>query len=197
MEPSVQPSHVSATVACVLDRLLGLQGMQSLESPLQDSKSLIRLWAHEAMRVFHDRLVDDADRGWFCALLAQMVPKHTGSAFDGVFTINASVPPSPAAAHKAPPESREEAAKQREQAEASAALRDVLFADFLQPGAAENAKYQEASDVGKLLKQVEDSLTVYNDQVCVPIIRVHIMLMGTLHRGFMLPSHRTLATSAW
>lgn len=139
--------------------------MQSLGSPLQDSRSLIRLWAHEAMRVFHDRLVDDADRGWFCALLSQMVPKHMASAFDGVFNVSNSVPPSPAAALKAPPESIEEAAKQREQAEASAALRDVLFADFLQPGSAEMAKYQEATDVSKLLKRVEDSLMDYNEQV--------------------------------
>jgi hypothetical protein len=140
------------------------------------------------MRVFHDRLVDDADRGWFCALLAQLVPKHTGSAFDGVFTINASVPPSPAAAHKAPPESLEEAAKQLEQAEASAALRDVLFVDFLQPGAAENAKYQEASDVGKLLKRVEDSLTDYNEQVSS--ITVQNLSVTTLQCRIMLSAYK-------
>jgi dynein heavy chain len=141
--------------------------MQSLGVPVQDSKGLVRLWAHEAMRVFHDRLVDDSDRGWFCALLSQMLPKHMGSAFEEVFVVNAEEPPSPAvAARKAPPaDSIADEAKLAEQKAAAAGLRNVLFADFLQPGGADAAKYQEASEVAKLLKRVEDSLTDYNEQV--------------------------------
>jgi dynein heavy chain len=30
---------------------------------------LIRIWYHENMRVFHDRLIDDADRIYFKKLL--------------------------------------------------------------------------------------------------------------------------------
>eukprot|EP00878_Enallax_costatus_P042750 GHUV01050210.1.p1 GENE.GHUV01050210.1~~GHUV01050210.1.p1 ORF type:complete len:130 (+),score=39.22 GHUV01050210.1:26-391(+) len=45
------------------------QGMQSVGVPVANGRSLVRLWAHEALRVFHDRLVDDADRDWFCGLL--------------------------------------------------------------------------------------------------------------------------------
>lgn len=140
--------------------------MQSVGVPVSDSKGLVRLWAHEAMRVFHDRLVDDADRGWFCALLANMLPKHFGSAMDNVFTVPTDEPPSPALGHsKAAADSIADAAKLAEQKLAAAALRNVLFADFLQPGGPNEAKYQEAGDVGKLLKQVEDSLIDYNEQV--------------------------------
>jgi dynein heavy chain len=140
--------------------------MQTLGVPVQDSKGLVRLWAHEAMRVFHDRLVDDADRGWFCALLSQMLPKHMGTAFEEAFVVNAEEPPSPAvAARKAPPaDSIADEDKLKEQKAAAAGLRNVLFADFLQPGGAD-AKYQEASEVAKLLKRVEDCLTEYNEQV--------------------------------
>lgn len=141
--------------------------MQSLGVPVQDSQSLVRLWAHESMRVFHDRLVDDSDRGWFCALLAKMLPKHLCAAFDEVFTVSADEPPSPAvAAHKAAAaDSIADEAKVAEHKAAAAALRNVLFADFLQPGGVDTAKYQEAVDVGKLLKRVENSLADYNEQV--------------------------------
>jgi dynein heavy chain len=33
----------------------------------------LRLWSHECMRVFHDRLIDDIDRNWFKSLLSTTV----------------------------------------------------------------------------------------------------------------------------
>ena len=33
----------------------------------------LRLWAHECLRVFHDRLIDDQDRSWFKDLIASTV----------------------------------------------------------------------------------------------------------------------------
>lgn len=134
----------------------------------------MRLWAHEAMRVFHDRLVDDSDRGWFCSLLAGMLPKHIGLAFEDVFASKPEQPPSPAVAARGAAAAAgggadgiADAARAAEQKAAAAALRNVLFADFQQlgSGGAEAAKYQEASEAGKLLKRVEDSLADYNEQV--------------------------------
>jgi len=149
-------------VFCVLHS----QGMQSVGVPLQDSNGLVRLWAHEAMRVFHDRLVDDADRGWFSALVSDMLEKHTGLVFGDVFTLDADTPPSPASPSRLKAAASEaDADIVRKQQAAAAALRNVLFADFLQSGGSDAAKYQEASDVSKLLKRVEDSLEDYNEQV--------------------------------
>jgi dynein heavy chain, axonemal len=37
---------------------------------------MVRLWTHETLRVFHDRLTDDSDRAWFGKLLVEMLEKH-------------------------------------------------------------------------------------------------------------------------
>lgn len=159
---SFQRTHVTTGSAagvfacgCVM-----LQGMQSIGVPLQDSRSLVRLWAHEALRVFHDRLVDDEDRDWFCGLLADMLPKHLRLQFSDVCQVHPG-----GATAKVAEDGVEEAKEKARRAAAAAALRGVLFADFLQPGGAENAKYQEATDSAKLLKAVEDALADYNVQV--------------------------------
>jgi dynein heavy chain len=135
--------------------------MQSIGVPVQDSRSLVRLWAHEALRVFHDRLVDDTDRDWFCGMLAGMLPKHLGMQFADVFQVDAAAAVTVADAAAVVSADAELARR----AAAAVALRGVLFADFLQPGGAESAKYQEATDAGKLLKAVEDALADYNAQV--------------------------------
>jgi hypothetical protein len=61
------------------------QGIQRLGVPLSDPKQLVRLWAHETLRVFHDRLINDDDRLWFCDYLKQMVDTTMGLKFDKVF----------------------------------------------------------------------------------------------------------------
>lgn len=44
-----------------------------------------RLWAHEALRIFHDRLVSDDDRRWFANFLKVSVQEHLKLPFDDVF----------------------------------------------------------------------------------------------------------------
>jgi dynein heavy chain len=47
-----------------------IQGMLSADiKTVKDSKDIVRLWAHECMRVFQDRLVDKTDKDWFKELL--------------------------------------------------------------------------------------------------------------------------------
>ena len=47
-----------------------------------DKAKLTRLWAHEVLRVFSDRLVDEADRGWFLAELRDTTKRHFNVSFD-------------------------------------------------------------------------------------------------------------------
>ena len=61
--------------------LLYVQGMLMV-SPKQCSskQALVRLWLHESMRVFHDRLVDDQDKSHFRGILLELVGKNLSSA---------------------------------------------------------------------------------------------------------------------
>ena len=55
-----------------------------------DCISCRRLWAHEALRIFHDRLVNDDDRRWFGNYLKAAVQEHLHLKFDEVFATPAS-----------------------------------------------------------------------------------------------------------
>lgn len=43
-------------------------------------QALVRLWLHESLRVFHDRLVDDQDKSHLRSILLEMVNKHLSTA---------------------------------------------------------------------------------------------------------------------
>lgn len=53
-----------------------------MTSPKQcnSKQALVRLWLHESLRVFHDRLVDDEDKSHLRSILLEMVGTHLSSA---------------------------------------------------------------------------------------------------------------------
>ena len=55
-------------------------------STLNDVNVLKRLWAHEVMRVYYDRLVDDSDRAWLVKNLKEVMQKDFDTSFDELFT---------------------------------------------------------------------------------------------------------------
>lgn len=64
------------------------QGMSFVGVPVESPRALVRLWAHECLRIFHDRLVDETDRAWFRGLLARQVEVHMGIPFAEAFPTN-------------------------------------------------------------------------------------------------------------
>ncbi|KAL3154307.1 hypothetical protein ABBQ32_013792 [Trebouxia sp. C0010 RCD-2024] len=57
------------------------QGML-MASPKQcnSKQALVRLWLHESLRVFHDRLIDDQDKSHLRSILLELVAKNLSSA---------------------------------------------------------------------------------------------------------------------
>jgi dynein heavy chain len=121
------------------------QGVSMVGSAPADTASLVRLWAHESQRIFHDRLVSDEDRLWFCNYLKEMINKHVGLKFEDVFR---------------PPGADKGAAVELKE------MDRIMFGDFMVPGA-ENPKYEEILSQQKLVATIEEYLADYNTQVCV------------------------------
>jgi dynein heavy chain len=49
------------------------QGMCMFAGVMEGKKTMVKLWSHECLRVFHDRLVNDEDRLWFFRYLQNRV----------------------------------------------------------------------------------------------------------------------------
>ena len=116
------------------------QGVSMIGEAPQNQLELIRLWSHETLRVFHDRLVNDEDRMWFFSFLKQMVDRHTGQKFDKVFAAwdfdkNGTVD--------------------------IVELRRLMFASFMD-GAGAEGKYAEVKDVDAMQRLVTEQLVEYN-----------------------------------
>ena len=56
--------------------------LESTDSPENEH---MRLWAHEVLRVFYDRIKDDNDRAWFLKVLKRVIWEHLGQDFDKLF----------------------------------------------------------------------------------------------------------------
>ncbi|GAB1601341.1 dynein heavy chain 12, axonemal-like isoform X2 [Argonauta hians] len=55
------------------------------KAELENKKMFIRLWAHEIMRVFYDRLIEDEDRKWLFEIVKRLVKEIFKENFDLVF----------------------------------------------------------------------------------------------------------------
>lgn len=47
--------------------------------------SMKRLWVHEILRIYHDRLVDDSDRSWFIDTLRSVCKESLNENMDKMF----------------------------------------------------------------------------------------------------------------
>ncbi|KAG5463924.1 hypothetical protein LSCM1_00097 [Leishmania martiniquensis] len=99
--------------------------------------SLVRLWLHEEMRTFQDRLTSDVDRVWFQELLGKQLWKHLKLTLDEVM--------------------------QSRPGDGGAAMTALLFADFL-GSKADQRIYQEVKDFNAVAKTIEGELQEYNQQ---------------------------------
>ncbi len=69
MRPTPSRAHYVFNLRDVAKVIQGL--LQVSPETVNDPTTFVRLWVHEAMRVFHDRLVSAEDRLWFTQLAAE------------------------------------------------------------------------------------------------------------------------------
>eukprot|EP01022_Parablepharisma_sp_SALTPOND_P023040 TRINITY_DN476_c0_g1_i1.p1 TRINITY_DN476_c0_g1~~TRINITY_DN476_c0_g1_i1.p1 ORF type:complete len:4333 (+),score=667.47 TRINITY_DN476_c0_g1_i1:7842-20840(+) len=103
---------------------------------------LIRLWAHETLRVFGDRLINDEDRLWMLGALKESVRKTFGVSFDTVF------------AHLD--------TDRNGKIENIDEIRGLQFGDILAPFGTTIRPYEELKDPGKVQTACDDALEQYN-----------------------------------
>lgn len=108
----------------------------------------IKLWAHEVLRVFYDRLVDEQEQDWFLGLLKDVTKSHFGLTFDSLFPY--LLPPG------TEPGSR--AARVGSQH-----LRRLFFGDYMSEPDANGARaYVEIPDPDDIVSSMEGYLTDHN-----------------------------------
>lgn len=110
------------------------------QDKFQEPEKLIRLWCHEAYRVFYDRLVDDNDRQWFFSSTKEIVDKNFGIKFNELF------------AHL-------DANKDGKVEDDD--MRSLMFGDYLNPDAAVKF-YEEVSSVTHVSEVIKGRLDEYN-----------------------------------
>jgi len=115
--------------------------------------ALVRLWTHEALRVFGDRLIDDADRDWFVGHVEQMCVQHFGVNFKQTF----------------------KHVQDEDGAVDYGAMRRIFFGDYMPDERDDNAPYAEIQDLSELSRRMEEYLVEYNGQSRSPMNLVLFM----------------------
>lgn len=114
---------------CPERRLNVVQGMTKAAGSLETASAGIKLWVHEVLRVFFDRLVDDPDRLWLCRLLTDLTEKHFKERLPGLL----GLAPSTGAAARSSDSAHPGGGVADE--ELRTGLKGLLFGDFMVPGA--------------------------------------------------------------
>ncbi|MEW5299252.1 MAG: hypothetical protein WDW36_002285 [Sanguina aurantia] len=129
------------------------QGMTKAAGSVADSSTMVRLWTHEVLRVFHDRLVDDEDRSRLAATLAQLSETHFKEQLGRLLGVDTRDDGDAAAL-----------GVDKQDGDAAAllgGLRALIFGDFMVPGQ-DPKVYCDIKDQSVMLTVVNEYLADFN-----------------------------------
>ncbi|CAH0557250.1 unnamed protein product [Brassicogethes aeneus] len=125
-----------------------IQGvLLSVPEAMEDLLAIKRLWIHEVLRVYYDRLVDDDDRAWIIETLRTICQERLFENLDNMFQRLASPGSSKIGEFE---------------------LRNLLYCDFANPKA-DQRHYIEVLDLDQLRVIVEGYLSEFNNMSKKPM----------------------------
>uniref|UniRef100_A0A094ZX25 Dynein heavy chain 7, axonemal n=1 Tax=Schistosoma haematobium TaxID=6185 RepID=A0A094ZX25_SCHHA len=111
---------------------------------VESKHTFSRLWAHEVMRVFYDRLTDDADRTWLYEFIKRCLQNNFKEKFDQLFSHLTM--------------------KEGEEIRETHLSSYLMFGDFMNPESMpEDRVYEEIKDIQAMYPIVEHCLEDYNN----------------------------------
>ncbi|GBG25533.1 Dynein heavy chain 6, axonemal [Hondaea fermentalgiana] len=154
MLPTPSKSHYTFNLRDLSKVVQGILMIQPQRCAGPDT--LTRLWVHESMRVFHDRLINSSDKLWFTELALELLRRNFKVQWSAEEVFGSDEATSGSSAAKPP----------------------LLFVDFLRGIADENEEeedeseddanrvdprpYEEAQSIAQVAKVLEDALDDYN-----------------------------------
>ncbi|XP_071052662.1 dynein axonemal heavy chain 7-like isoform X1 [Onthophagus taurus] len=125
-----------------------IQGvLLSVPEATEDVVAMKRLWVHEVLRVYADRLVDDNDREWLVSTLRDIVVKDFEEQFDNMF---------------------QRIATPGQKTIGETELRRLLYCDFANPKA-DSRHYIEVTNMDQLTEIVDGYLKEFNNMSKKPM----------------------------
>jgi len=138
--PTPEKSHYTFNLRDIASVMQGV--LAANPKTTNEAADLIRLWVHENLRVFRDRLISEADRTWFDKTMRTLVPTYfKGDAFSKADTNG-------------------DGCLQWEEV-VHVELSHLIYGDFMDPNA-DPKLYTEITDTDKMVSVVEEYLEDYN-----------------------------------
>jgi dynein heavy chain len=135
--PTPQKSHYTFNLRDFSRVIQGVLLCRPSES--FNKSAMVRLWTHESLRVFADRLVDDGDRKWFHEHIEKMCVSRFNIPFYDTFQ------------HLDVEEIKEVSVDR---------MRGLLFGDFMSEGG--GSSYEEIQSFNDLSVRMEECLAEFN-----------------------------------
>ncbi|KAF9413227.1 hypothetical protein HW555_008507 [Spodoptera exigua] len=143
--PTPSKSHYTFNLRDFSRVILGV--LLSVPEVTPDLQSIKRLWVHECLRVFSDRLVEDSDRQWFVSCLRAATTAHLNDDFDAMLSRLTDTPGEKIT---------------------DLHLRKLIFCDFANPKV-DTRFYMETTNMEHLNSTVEAFLVEFNNMTKKPM----------------------------